>query len=197
MGHFLPFYPPNSLKNQNFEKMKKKKPLEISSFYICVPKIIIRWCTVPEICCVMDGQTDGWMNRWKKWHIEVGAPPKNLIVCKNQVKSIIRNSKFVAYYSFLTPLRPTFPFSLLSLYWKIMLNLSNNNQILKEHYRVQIIAWYSLLNNFLSTASVSVKQAKIHKIQKFISHLSLLRVKTALVAVSQIAKCKPLIWTLG
>ena len=23
MGHFLPFYPPNSLKNQNFEKMKK------------------------------------------------------------------------------------------------------------------------------------------------------------------------------
>ena len=148
-----------------------------------------------DILC--DGWTDRWMDRWKKWHIEVGAPPKNLIACKNQIKNIIRNSKFVAYYSFLTPLRPTFPFSLLSLYWKVMLNLSHNNQILKEHYRVQIIAWYSLLNNFLSTASVSLKQAKIHKIQKLISHLSLLRVKTTLLAVSQIAKCEPLIWTLG
>ena len=49
-----------------------KKHLEISSFYISVPKITIRWCTVPEIWCATDGQTD----RWKKWHIEVGAPPK-------------------------------------------------------------------------------------------------------------------------
>ena len=111
MGYFLPFYPPNSPKNQNFEKMKKipgdiiilhmctpyydqmmygswdmvrdrcncyfsfwaifcpftpltaqkikilkkwKKHLEISSFYICVPKIMIRWCTVLEIWCVTD-----------------------------------------------------------------------------------------------------------------------------------------------
>ena len=38
---------------------KWKKPLEISSFYICVPKIMIRWCTVPEIWCATDGQTDG------------------------------------------------------------------------------------------------------------------------------------------
>ena len=105
MSHFLPFYPPNSPKNQNFEKMIKTSgdiiilhkctknydqmmygswdmvcdrcnyfsfwaifcpftPLtaqkikilkkEISSFYICVPKIITRWCTVPEIWCVTD-----------------------------------------------------------------------------------------------------------------------------------------------
>ena len=35
---------------------------------------MIKWCTVPEIWCATerDGQTD----RWKKWHIEVGAPPK-------------------------------------------------------------------------------------------------------------------------
>ena len=54
LGHFLPFYPTNSQKNQNLEKMKKKKCLEISSFYIFVPKIMIRWCTVPEIWYVTD-----------------------------------------------------------------------------------------------------------------------------------------------
>ena len=114
MGHFLPFYSPNSPKNQNFEKMKKtpgdiiilhkctknhdhmlycsldmahnqcnyfsfwaifcpftpltawkikilkkwKKRLEISSFYISVPKIMTRWCTDPEICCATDGRMD-------------------------------------------------------------------------------------------------------------------------------------------
>ena len=113
---FLPFYPPNNPKNQNFEKMKKrpgdiiilhkctknhdhmlycswnmvcdrcnchfsfwaifcpfipltaqkikilktwKKLLEISSFYICAPKITIRWCTVPEIWCATDRRMDG------------------------------------------------------------------------------------------------------------------------------------------
>ena len=40
---FLPLYPNKNLKNQNFEKMKKatttkKKHLEISSFYTCVPQ---------------------------------------------------------------------------------------------------------------------------------------------------------------
>ena len=108
LGYFLPFNLPNSLKNQNFEKMKKttgdiiilckctknydqmmfgswdmvhdgcnyfwfwaifcpftyltaqkikilkkwKNHLEISSFYIYVPKIMIRWCLVPVIWCV-------------------------------------------------------------------------------------------------------------------------------------------------
>ena len=108
MGYFLPFYPPNSPKIQNFEKMKImpgdviilnkctknydqvmysswdmvrercnccssfwaifcpftaqkikilkkwKNHLEISSFYISVPKIMIRWYLVPEIWCVTD-----------------------------------------------------------------------------------------------------------------------------------------------
>ena len=49
---FLPFYP---LTTQKIKILKKwKKHLEISSFYICVPKIMIRWCTVPEIWCVTD-----------------------------------------------------------------------------------------------------------------------------------------------
>ena len=49
---FCPFTP---LTTQKIKILKKwKKHLEISSFYICVPKIMIRWCTVPEIWCVTD-----------------------------------------------------------------------------------------------------------------------------------------------
>ena len=48
---FCPFSP-NSLKNENQKKKKRRKNiLEISSFYISVPKIIIRWCTITEIWC--------------------------------------------------------------------------------------------------------------------------------------------------
>ena len=35
-----------------------KKSLELSSSYTCVTRMMIRWCMVPEIWCVMDGQTD-------------------------------------------------------------------------------------------------------------------------------------------
>ena len=60
LSYFLPFLP-SKLK-------KRKKHLEISPFYICVPKIIIRWCKVPEILCMMDqwtdGQTDKWTDGW-------------------------------------------------------------------------------------------------------------------------------------
>ena len=47
---FLPFYPSHSPKKTFLKKWKKR--LEISSFYISVPKIMIRWCTVAEIWCV-------------------------------------------------------------------------------------------------------------------------------------------------
>ena len=50
---FLPFYPNNNLKNQNFEKMKKKL-VEILSFYTSAPKIMIICYTVPEIGRVTD-----------------------------------------------------------------------------------------------------------------------------------------------
>ena len=68
------------LSAQKVKILKKwKKCMDISSFYIGVPKIMIRWCTVPEIWCMMDGQ--------KKWHIEVGAPPNNKF---NNIKIIKR-----------------------------------------------------------------------------------------------------------
>ena len=44
-------------------KKNEKKCLEISSFYIPVPKIIIRWCMVPEIWCATDRQTS---DKWQK-----------------------------------------------------------------------------------------------------------------------------------
>ena len=66
------FCPFTSLTAQKIIMFKKWKiPLEISSFYICVPKTMMRWCMVPEIWCA----TDRRMDRWKKWHIEVGLPP--------------------------------------------------------------------------------------------------------------------------
>ena len=53
LGYFLPFYHPNSSKNLNLKKMKKKT-LEISPFYNSVPKIMVICYTVPEICYVTD-----------------------------------------------------------------------------------------------------------------------------------------------
>ena len=48
LGNFLPFYPPNNPKNEPPEKTEKG--LEISSFYISVPKIMIKCYTVPMVC---------------------------------------------------------------------------------------------------------------------------------------------------
>ena len=54
---FCPFIP---LTAQKIKILKTwKKHLEISSFYICVPKITIRWCTVPEIWCATERRMDG------------------------------------------------------------------------------------------------------------------------------------------
>ena len=53
----LPFYP--TAHKIKISK-KVKKGLEISSFYTCVPTIMIRWCTVPETCCMRDGWIDWW-----------------------------------------------------------------------------------------------------------------------------------------
>ena len=77
MDYFLPFYLPNSPKNQNFKIIKKR--LEMSSSHICVPKNMIRDVRFLRYGARrMDGQTEGR----KKWHIEVGAPPKMYGVSK-------------------------------------------------------------------------------------------------------------------
>ena len=62
---FFLFTPPaQQPKKSKWEKNEKKKLLEISSFYTYIPKIMIRWCTVPEKWCATDRQ----MDRWKKWY---------------------------------------------------------------------------------------------------------------------------------
>ena len=58
------FWSFSPLTAQKIKIKKKKLFLEISSFYTCVSKIIVRWCTVPEMWCTTNGQTDGWTNGW-------------------------------------------------------------------------------------------------------------------------------------
>ena len=52
-GPFFTFLLPQQLEKSEFWKNEKKLQ-GILSFYICVPKIMIRWCVVPEIWCVTD-----------------------------------------------------------------------------------------------------------------------------------------------
>ena len=50
---FLSFDPPNNLKNQNFEKMKKHL-IMLLSFYTGISQIMIILCMVPEIWSTTD-----------------------------------------------------------------------------------------------------------------------------------------------
>ena len=69
LGHFFCPFTPLTLTAQKIKISKKwKNFLGISLLYTCAPKIMIRWCAVPEIWCATDGR--------KKWHIEVGTPPE-------------------------------------------------------------------------------------------------------------------------
>ena len=55
-ANFCPFTPLTAQKIKISKKWKKQ--LEISSFYSCVTKAMIRWCMVPEKWCAMDGWTE-------------------------------------------------------------------------------------------------------------------------------------------
>ena len=45
--------------HKNRKLKNEKNHWEISSFYTCVPKIMIRWFTIPGIGCIMDRLIDG------------------------------------------------------------------------------------------------------------------------------------------
>ena len=62
--NFLPFYTAQKIKISK----KFKKHLEISSFYTCVPQIMIKWCTVPEKWCATDGKSD---KQWCVLHLKI------------------------------------------------------------------------------------------------------------------------------
>ena len=51
--NLLPFYPPNNLKNQNFEEMKKL-PGDIIILHRCNINVTIIWFMAPEIPSVTD-----------------------------------------------------------------------------------------------------------------------------------------------
>ena len=61
--------PPSHLTAQ--KRKRKRKNAWRYNHFTRVPKIMIRWCMVPEISCATDGRTD----RRKKWHIGVGGCP--------------------------------------------------------------------------------------------------------------------------
>ena len=104
---FCPFTPVIAQKNQNFNK---KKYLEISSFYTCVPKIMIRWCTVPEKWCMTDEQ--------KKWHTEVGVPPKNTsFYFISEVLDIVQLLKGQKWFLILAELLWWYILDMLILFW--------------------------------------------------------------------------------
>ena len=62
---FCPFTPLTAQKIK-IKKKYQKNHLEISSFYISVPKIMIRWCTVSEIWCKKTAQKTKILKKWKK-----------------------------------------------------------------------------------------------------------------------------------
>ena len=82
---FCPFMPPY-LAAQKIKIFKRWETfLEISSFYICVPKTMIRWCKVTEISCMMDGWMDRWMDAWtEKVTYGGGCPTSKLLKWANK-----------------------------------------------------------------------------------------------------------------
>ena len=77
---FCPFISLTAQKIKISTKKKRKKRPEISSFYTCVPKVMIRWCTFSEIWPAIDGRTDRETNGWtdgksdiKRWvpHLKI------------------------------------------------------------------------------------------------------------------------------
>ena len=78
-GLFLHFYPPNSLKNQNFKKNEKNTWRY--HHFTRVPKIMIICYTVPEIWCVTDViifpfglfLPSKFQKKWRKKTLEISS----------------------------------------------------------------------------------------------------------------------------
>ena len=87
-GGFFPYYARNSPKKQKFKKTKRA-PGDIIILHMCNKKL---WLDDVRFLRYGGWQVDGQ----KKWHIEVGAPPKNFIALKYQVmiyfKNVIRST---------------------------------------------------------------------------------------------------------
>ena len=71
---FCPVPPLTTPKNKLKRIWRKKTHLEVSSFYTCVPKIVITMVPKKYGARRMDRQTGGQ----KKWHIAMSVSPKKL-----------------------------------------------------------------------------------------------------------------------
>ena len=118
MGHFLPFYPPNSPKNQNFEKMKKM-PGDIIILHKCVKNhdhmLYCSWDMACDRCncyfsfwaifCPFTPLTAWKMKISKKWkkHLEMSSfytsVPKIMIIC-NTVPEIWQVTDVIVIFHF-------------------------------------------------------------------------------------------------
>ena len=74
MGYFLPFYPLIAQKTKILKNWKKC--LEKCHHFTYVYQKL--WSDEVRFLRYGEQQTEGWTDRQKKWHIEVGALPKKL-----------------------------------------------------------------------------------------------------------------------
>ena len=95
--------PPNSPKNQNFKKWKKKNTGGYHHFTHVHQKL---WLDNVQFLRNGAQHTDRQTDRRKKWHIEVGAPPKN-----HTLNSLISQQRIITIY----------------IHNKLNVNITNNN----------------------------------------------------------------------
>ena len=129
---FCPFTPLTTKKIKILKKWKKH--LEISSFYRCVPKIMIRWYTVPEIWCTTDRWTNGWTDGPKKWHIVFSHGEARNIKFGQQVNIIQRVPLGVHHLR-----RYWCHYLIITWLWQI--SLSTQGLLLSKIWAVKITHW--------------------------------------------------------
>ena len=113
LDHLLPFYPPNNPENQNFAKMNEG-PGDVIILHMCTINdhnmMCGSWDMEPNrqffvildhflpftrppppplpIFCTFTPLKTRRTDRWKKQHIEVGAPPNNDLTCNTIYRCI-------------------------------------------------------------------------------------------------------------
>ena len=91
MGHFLPFHPPSSPKNQNFKKLRKN-PADIIILHMCTKNYDQMMYGFGGMVCNVqtDRQTCGQMDRWMEKVAYRGGRPhlKNIYVLWEHVTSL-------------------------------------------------------------------------------------------------------------
>ena len=82
-GHFFSFKPPSKPKKKIKILKKCKKLLEISSLCTCSPKIMIIWCTVPQIWSETDRNFFVILSHFLPFY-PLPNDPKKSKFCKNK-----------------------------------------------------------------------------------------------------------------